>query len=229
MWRANLPIVKVPERYKRGLQALAGLPEDAFAQLLAAIQGAPVLSTSKELATWIAPKLQEAKLVNSQTTQSIVEAISSLYRVRVRYELSPADLADDVLEAIRHSGETLDFDELKERLEKLLNQEALNTAQAKAMELRGEYERIFHDARIMTDLRPVFGGNVKDAPTAMIVVHTLKVSYYHDVRKRLHDFYISLDAADIASLKTLLERAESKEKSLKSKLESVGIRSLEML
>jgi hypothetical protein len=46
-----------------------------------------------------------------------------------------------------------------ERLSTLLNLECLLLA-ARAMDIGTEHDRVFHDARIFTDVRPVFGPDV---------------------------------------------------------------------
>jgi hypothetical protein len=221
-----LPSLTIPAPYRRGIEALAGLSDSAFSDLLSALGRAPALTTAKELTAWL---ILEVKDSNAIEIEKIVEAISSLYRIRIRYEVSASSLATDVVNAVNTSGNNLQEPErFKIRLEKLLVQDALNTASAKAVELRTEYERIYHESRVMTDLRPVFGGNVEDAPAAMLIVHTLKMSYYEDVSKRPHEIYVTLDSDDIRELKKVLDRAELKEQSLKKKLESAGIRSVDL-
>ena len=221
-----MPSLTIPEPYRHGIKALAGLSDAAFDQFLSALGRAPVLTTAKELAAWLIPQLKDS---DSTEIEKIVEAVSSVYRIRIRYELPAGDLANDVLTAVSKSGDSLEQPErFKARLEKLLIQDSLSTASAKALELRAEYERIYNESRVMTDLRPVFGGNVEDAPSAMLVVHTLKMSYYEDVSKRPHEIYVTLDADDIRELKKVLDRAELKEKSLRKTLESAGIRSVDL-
>jgi hypothetical protein len=105
---------------------------------------------------------------------------------------------------------------------------SLNVVAVKAKELQMEAERTFCDARVITDLRPVFGGNVAESPTSMVIVHTLKVGYHGTNSARHRELFMSLDADDIAKLKKVLDRAEEKTKTLKSKLDAAGIRSLDL-
>ena len=66
---------------------------------------------------------------------------------------------------------------------------------SKADDLRTEDERVFCTAKILTDLRPVFGSHVEDGPHGMIVVHLLKIGY-HSGSEKLHEFFVSLDSGD---------------------------------
>jgi hypothetical protein len=63
----------------------------------------------------------------------------------------------------------------------------------------------------------VFGSNVADGPKGMVVVHLLKLGFYRGGSKRQHEeIYVSLDAEDLETLRTVIERASSKAKTLRS-------------
>ncbi len=156
--------------------------------------------------------------------------LTSLYRVRVRANASLQQLAEDVCEALRAEGVMPGEreEQFKDRLATILAVEALSVVATKAQELRTEFERTFCDARIITDMRPVFGGNVEDAPTAMIIVHTLKLGY-HDTNSSEHkELFIALDNEDMGKLAEQLVRASKKEKTLKTRLEAAGIKFVDL-
>jgi len=115
-----------------------------------------------------------------------------------------------------------------DRLSQLLSVESLNVLETKAQELKLEYEHAFCDCRIFTDLRPIFGGNVSDSPDTMLIVYTLKVGYHDSHENRHREIHIALDAGDLASLRAAIERAETKAKSVRTRLGSAGIKSLEV-
>jgi len=139
-------------------------------------------------------------------------------------------LANDVAEAASKDGyfQGVSTDILRDRLSRLLGLDSLNLVDAKAKELQLEAEHMFCDTRIVTDLRPVFGGNVADSPEAMIIVHTLKIGY-HDAGDQKHkEMFFSVDADDIAKLAEALKRAQDKTKVLKAKMDSVGIPTVDL-
>lgn len=103
---------------------------------------------------------------------------------------------------------------------------SFNIVAIKAKELQLESERTFCDARILTDIRPVFRDKVGDKPEAMIVVHTLKIVAHEATGHK--EFYVALDAEDIQSLKKTLERAEDKARSLKNIIDASGSRSIDL-
>jgi hypothetical protein len=90
----------------------------------------------------------------------------------------------------------------------------------KAYDLQTEGERTFCDARILTDLRPVFGKDIASGPAGMVIIHRLKLGY-HNSEGEHRTFYIALDAEDLVTLKKAIDRAELKARSLKSIVKDV--------
>jgi hypothetical protein len=107
----------------------------------------------------------------------------------------------------------------KEKLQILLSAEVFGIV-SKLDDLRTESERLFCHARIMTDLRPVFGSAVADGPKAVLVTHNLKIAFHESGGKGDHDFYVSLDAEGLNDLKEVILRAEAKANTLRSIVDS---------
>ena len=165
--------------------------------------------------------------VKSGDLKLVAEAVAALYGVRSAREMSIAEFADnvcDALEAIPEENLRLPSSEraqFKKKLITLLSAD-LFTVVAKLGDLTIEHERTFCHARIVTDLRPVFGSEVEDGPKAMLVVHNLRLAY-HEGSTKARDFYVSLDADDLRMLKQLIDRAEAKARSLKATTRDVPL------
>jgi hypothetical protein len=222
--------LKIPDRYKPGMSLLASLSDESFLEVFNALQHAPPASRDhRELSACIAP---EIKTRGTKELTQLLDTLTSLYRLRGRMNLAPEKLAEDVYAAsstdenTKVQGDRASL--FKERLAKFVSLESLNVVFAKAKELQLEAERILCDARILTDLRPVFGSNVGDYPSAMIIVHTLKLGYHDSDAVKHKEMFIALDSEDIVKLKDVLIRAEEKTKTLKSKLDAAGIRSVDL-
>jgi hypothetical protein len=220
-----LAILTIPAPYQPGVSALASLPETAYRQLLDALSRAPsTFNNQRELVAWIA---SEVKSIPPAEVVRIIRTLVSLYRLRSRQpNTSVQEIAKDVAIAAREIpnftfDESIDF---IQRLASLLVLDSLNTTALKAKELQLESERTFCEARIITDIRPVFGDNIDEAPT-MMIVHTLKIGFHEPEHK---DMYVALDAADIIGLKKTLGRAEEKANKLKTILDAAGIRSIDL-
>ena len=91
---------------------------------------------------------------------------------------------------------------------------------SKVQRLRLEYPNTFHDAMVLTDIRPIFD-KVEDRPVGGAITHTLKIEY-HEVGEH-KQFYVALDAEDLQKMKKILQRAEAKESSLKSLLNDASV------
>jgi hypothetical protein len=225
-----LPPLKIPDRYRPGISILASMSDATFEEIVKGLKQIPSPARDhKELAAWVAP---EAKSLGAAELNQLLDTLTSLYRLRKKHDVSPERLANDVRSSASTDGALAVEGEksaiLENRIATVLALDSLAVVGVKAKELQLEAERMLCDARILTDLRPVFGSNVTDTPTAMIIVHTLKLGY-HDTNSAQHrDMFIALDMDDIAKLKDTLQRAEDKTRTLKAKLDAAGIRSVDL-
>src|SRR5262249_9184415 len=106
------------------------------------------------------------------------------------------------------------------RLERLLKIPVVATS-AKVQRLRFEYPNVFRDAKIITDMRPIFE-QPENRPVGCALSHTLKLTY-HDRAGEHKDIYLALDGMDLEILKKAIKRAEMKATTLKSFLEVAGL------
>lgn len=227
--------MKIPSRYKAGLSLLASIPEASYMQILEAMKVTPsTFLSNRELSAWMA---SEVKSVNLNDVEKILDSLTSLYRLRLRTNVPISRLATDVDVAARESidGFKVTADaSFKDRLASLLALESLNIITVKAQELQTDSERTFCEAKIITDIRPIFGEKVGDTPTAAIIVHTLRIGFHdsisspHASSSAHQDIYFALDEEDIGKLRKVLERAEEKARSLKSFLESTKVRFVDL-
>ena len=150
----------------------------------------------------------------------LLDVLIALYEIKSQRDISVEEFVDQVcnaMETFDNPEQHLEHSERADfagKLLTLLNADVFALV-AKAHDLVTEDERTFCHARILTDLRPVFGSVVEDGPKAMIVMHTLKLAFHQQGSNDDHgEFYVTLDAEDLQSLKKLIDRAEAKSKSL---------------
>ena len=211
--------LSIPDAYEDGFAKLIALTGAVRDQLLAALLEAPMALRPSVLASQTAVKLGGS--IGSSDLEEIVEALASLYYISEDFD-NKDELAQDLVEAIEDSrpGElklpATERECFKQQLSKFLDVDSLRIA-SKALFLLHEYERVFCSARVMTDIRPIFGSSPDDAPRAALIVHTLKLNY-HDATG-LKQFYITMDSDEMDELMFVLDRAESKAKSLKAVLD----------
>ena len=215
-----MPFVRIPDRYREGVGVLATLDDAVFSELYSALERAPSeTATYEELATKVAG---EIKRLDAPQVNKILRFLTSAYRLRLREDVAPEKLASDLYDALGRDKEVANpvtnerATDFKSRLTRLLGLESLGVVATKARELETDIERGLCSAKILTDLRPIFGSEPSVGPTAMMIVHTLKLSY-HDMANGEHrEIFIGIDNEDIVKLKQVVQRAESKAKGLAS-------------
>ena len=125
---------------------------------------------------------------------------------------------DDVYESLSEKKSDVNFAALKLRLGELLQSAPLILA-TKASTVQREHASIFVNARIFTDLRPVFS-NGPESIQAAVVFHNLKLTYVQCNESR--EFFIAMDDEDLAMLQKTIIRAEAKSKALRAFIEKSG-------
>lgn len=93
---------------------------------------------------------------------------------------------------------------------------------SRAKDMRDTHERLFHDVRIVTDVRPIFDGDSAESPKAALLRHILNLSYIDD-QGTLRSFLVALDEEDLDALELNIEGAREDGSRLKSLLQSAGV------
>ena len=219
-----MPVLSIPEQFQPGLARLRDVSEETALQLFASLEAASRECSSDSLS---AEELRSVAGLSSSDAQTILNCLTFLYRVRASSDATVPEFVTDVCDAMRYgvgsryrlSEESLPS--FRERMTKFLSLEAMNVL-SKAVNLRYEHEHSLCNARILTDARPVFGGDPGARPQCVVIFHMLKVAYHEPTS--LREIYFALDESDLAELGDLIERAKKKAKSLHQIFESANIR-----
>ncbi len=86
---------------------------------------------------------------------------------------------------------------------------------AKGIALSIGNAKLFSTANVYTDIRPCFPVGFEKEFLGGIILHQLEINYYEEGGSK--QVYLTLDTCDVAALKEQLNRAEEKEKYLRSK------------
>lgn len=215
--------LRIPDNQLDALAQLLQLSDDVWTALLEAIQKVKptlsVISYVEQLASELGEEVEDAR--------AVIQFLISLFAVRERLSDSPEEFFRDLREAAANSRKpelNLDdkaWEKLSEHLTKLFGTESSIELSAKAQTLLYDTERVFTDARIITDLRPVFRTDVEQHPEAMLITHTLRIDFQDD--QELKDIYVALDFEELTKLRGIVSRALEKDKSLQSLLKDKGI------
>ena len=100
------------------------------------------------------------------------------------------------------------------QLKRLLRSRMTLGVTSKAEALANRHERQYSYATVSTDLRPVFGNNIETSPEHAIIIHNLTIGYYAGGTTR--KLCIGLSTKDIIELSSVLTRAWSKDRTLRT-------------
>jgi hypothetical protein len=213
--------LRIPPSQLSPLAALLGLSSQDRAALLRGIVEAP---PRVDLLAY-ANNLAAGTSMDANTVRGILDLLVDLHSVMddlaidvpevvSQLRLAVEQLPKEELEDLSVKGLTpRDWSDCERFISAVFSADAGLTLTAKAYSVSWEYENRYCTARILTDLRPVFGPNAEDAPSALITVHTLRLTYHQGAETK--EVYVALDRDDIDQLSVLLERAKKKEESLK--------------
>ncbi len=228
--------LRVPEAHHNHFRKFLSLPSKTRQALLSALrQAQPALSIGK-LADHIFTKIKRTGITRDDTF-NLISMLTGMYSAQTSLGMSPKPFVDEVFEFFEGKfkekfqagkGKGLkqkDVQGLKQTLIGLLSSKKALGISAKANEILQEHEHVFRSARILTDIRPVFGEDPKKDPNEAVLVHMLKIMYTHgDFHK---EFFVALDSNDVDVLSHITTRAREKDQSIRSLLRKKQIHLIE--
>lgn len=215
----------VPAPVVQGLSLIASLKDEAFEEFLSFLRAIPLRIRDSVI---FDDGDVQLKQVSPEQLSLAKQAAFSLLVGRSAANLPTETFVKDVIGYIeKEKGTVSDWihgegasDSLNYRLITILGLENLNTL-AKAYDLLTENVHIFSRARILSDIRPIFGDDVLSRPSAAIITHTLNISFHAGGERQ--EFSVSLDSKDVQQFIEVLKRAEEKCMILRDSVSSAGM------
>lgn len=202
----------LPEALVKGLREIAALPDETFSNFLTFLEAIPIEIKQGEIFHYVETDFNEA----------VISAAFSVVMSRVGSRVSVEQFVARLIDGISPSAQ-LDHAQLpalRSRVAEILNIKSLDLV-ARAQNVLIEHSQIFSTARIVSDLRPVFGDQISFDPLGVVIVHMLNISYRNAGRRET--FAVALDEKDIDDLMDVLQRAKDKGVTLKRIVESTSI------
>lgn len=199
------------------MRAIAQLTDQGAARIESALGSVPRHLTSDRLASIIGEAAPEV----ADDATDVIEAVLSLVGLLPEDSPSPVELAREVGESPDIDLEDAQRTTFVDRLTRLLGVEAL-VLSSRALDVITEHENTFHNARILTDLRPVFGTEIANGPAVAAVVAMLKVDY-HAGDRAVTSSYFAMDHSDLLLLRSVIDRAITKVESLRKLIDRMDI------
>jgi hypothetical protein len=193
----------IPKRYVQEINKIRNLSDSAVDELVNALANSKVTARAEEMATHIAGQVPSIPL---EELNGIVDVIYSLYHVREYSEFGRPIFLRELVEGIREQSsppiKKHELPRIHKRFNRLLSIDTLDSI-SKAITLQRDGERLYCNAKIVSDIRPIFGADVRTPPVAAAIVHTLKLGYHE--RGEHKEFFLLLDEPDLARLQKLIK------------------------
>jgi hypothetical protein len=216
-----VPALGVPHPYREPLTKLAGLSDDKASELVAAIAALDRFAPVSLIEVASAAILDDGGSVWEKQLALPLLALRGQLR-----KMTPEEIA----ERLSESGD-LDLDEaarsrFRARAAAILGTPVFGSTGV-ATDLQTLNERNYQSARIVTDLRPVFGDDVTVAPGGAVIVETLQIQTWgRDGGSQL--LFVSMDEFDLRALQSIVERALDKTETLKTFIAEKGLSYFEL-
>jgi len=211
----------IPKGYIPDVNRIRNLPDSTVDELIQAVETAPLTTDPEELAKIIAGSIPS---VGADDLKGILGFVYGLYNVRQSSQLNNRQFLEELIAGVRqHAKPELTEDDLprmRDRFRRILSIKKLSTL-SKARNLQRAGERLYCDATIVSDVRPVFGQDVKSRPVGAVITHTLKLAYHEGLDHK--EFFITLDEVDLEELQEVFDRAKQKSQSLTTLLADMKI------
>jgi DNA-binding ferritin-like protein (Dps family) len=211
--------VRISKHRRDTLAKIASLSDEDVKTLFGALAQFPPDKYGPSLPADIAQSLASSGITN---VSEIVDTILSLFPLVISSSKSVGEVIGDIVAAVSEQSSSSDdltsdkLDHLRLNLSKLLRVPSMCLG-AKATSVLFENERNYLDARVLTDMRPVFELETPEIGGA-IITHTLKIEYASEGNGE-KEFFVSLSSADVESLIKKLQRAQEKSNKLEKVVE----------
>jgi hypothetical protein len=147
---------------------------------------------------------------DEQQSEAFASHLLSLSILAVGSDFSVTELSTRVAEQISDLDAKAE-EVLPKRLASLLSSKDL-AALGKAVDLARESNRLLNDARIVSELRPVFGEDMTAEPPGAVILHTLRLNYMEEGERKTMS--LTLNSRDLIQVKRAVERAQIKQNTL---------------
>ena len=215
----------ITEYWEKPLKSLLSLKVVELARMVESIQRAGVSASRDAFVEFVSSRVDPD---NGDRLLPVVRMLVNLEMTRAEDLTPPRLFAEGIVEAGRTELADLPErpDDEWESITRLIgdvftSSETLGVV-SKAANILFQNDRVYHGARILTDLRPVFGDSPNSAPTTFVVQHTLKIDYSHD--RNTKELFFTLDTEDLENLRKVIDRAVEKDQTLRKLIQSKDMR-----
>lgn len=217
---------QIPREDIESIKILDAMPIASLDVLIAALKAVPLTVDTDDMAKHIAGRVPS---ITAKQLEAVLDTLYGIYYIRELSGVNRSTFLDDFIGGLKSipgiRADKAELPKLRLKFARLLNIETFN-ALAKAKRLQRDGERLYCDAKIVSDIRPVFDSRPTNRPVGAVVTHTLKLGYHESGEHR--EFNVILDRIDLDLLSDIIKRAQAKDKTLRgllveTKLPDLGV------
>ena len=204
---------RIPEQFISGFKELSSLKKNLTYKISDILKKLDIGDGPETLAKKLSDIKDLSKLDLSLISFTIFSLISLAQKENIEH------LVNNLTQAYSLKNKEAKKDKitnLKNNLITILNSIDKINLTFKAIELQSEYDKIFTDCRVISDIRLIFLDKLDESPKQALVIHNLKMEYQQD--EKIKESFFALDLDDLMKLKEQIERAIEKEKIIKGKI-----------
>lgn len=214
----------IPSPFKKGFAILSKTSFQLIKEISDIIESLPagigIENLTKNINSGLTDEMSENDI------QEIIRAFFSLIRFSKDNSIDFQEFIDDILTSFSTEESELDVKNLRQNLFHLHSVSKNIIITIKANDLLGEYEKLFIDCRILSDIRIIFNDDINSKTQNAVVVHQLKLDYVKHGDSQ--QAFFALDANDLRKLKIAIERALEKDKNIKANVHSENLEFIEL-
>ncbi len=222
--------IRIPPEHKKVFFVIAKLSDSAITELCSILESVP---TAIQYQDAVMEALSNTTQIPSKDACAIGTVLFSLYAVLERSDKSINIFVDELIDSLYQvkdvgtdAPSAAEKKLLSDKLTKLLNVSSIRII-TKATRVVFDCDNILTQARVLTDIRPIFGYGDDDLILGSVIVQTLKLEYVKDDKKK--EFFVNLDDEDVDNLIAILQRAKRKTDRSKELLEVANVTYIPMV
>jgi hypothetical protein len=209
---------KFLERYKIQIRKIITANDEAISGVVLALHDVPLILRAVPFAAKTAAKTHK---ISEEDALDIIVVVGLLTALGEDNNLSKDKAIDLITEFVKNDEFFSDFSEdnttqLRKRLVDLLDNASTLRVLYKASQVFNDYERIFFDAKVVTDIRPVFNLDTDtgiEVIQAFTITHAIKIEYKDLEGEK--EFFVALDSTALEDLHEEIVDALEKTHSIK--------------
>lgn len=207
---------RIPEDYISAFEMLSNYNTETVSILARELEEVRIGANPDEIVENLINK-EKVNLPESEL-RVIIGAIFSSYGLidregSITIENMISDLVESFLE-IKNDANS--YVNLKPNLDQLIRKNSRLDLTYKTFQLISDYDKIYINSKIISDIRIVFNDNLKNNNQEAVIIHQFKIEYHE--RGEVKNSFFALDINDLKKLKEHINRAIEKEKLIKDNI-----------